>query len=53
MKSLKPHRTPLYKSIDKVLWEEWDPIGVNDAIQARGEYSSYVPDVYKLKIKNA
>lgn len=27
--------------IERVLWEEWDPIGVNDCPGAFGEYDSY------------
>ncbi len=27
--------------VDNLLWEEWDPIGVNDIEDALGEYSSY------------
>ena len=27
--------------IERILWEEWDPIGVNDCTEAFGEYDSY------------
>jgi hypothetical protein len=36
--------------IDRVLWEVWDPIGVNDEPMARDEYANYVGDVYELLI---
>ena len=29
--------------VDAVLWEVWDPIGINDVPEARDEYSSYAP----------
>lgn len=38
----------LVSEVDRILWEEWDPIGVNDEPAARDEYSSYVPDVVRL-----
>ena len=43
--------TKLYKSIDEILWNDWDPIGVNDfGDDARDEYYGYLPQVYQLKI---
>ncbi len=42
----------LYKKIDDILWTEWDPIGVND-IAPRDEYSSYVPEIFKLLKNNS
>ena len=38
----------LYKRIDQILWEDWDPIGVNDHESARDEYQSYLPKVFRL-----
>jgi len=38
----------LSDAVDRVLWEHWDPIGVNDNPAARNEYSSYVPSVVRL-----
>ena len=32
----------LRDEIDRILWELWDPIGLNDSLAARDEYSSYV-----------
>ncbi|MES2616693.1 MAG: hypothetical protein V4613_02380 [Bacteroidota bacterium] len=44
----------LYKLIDEILWNDWDPIGVNDDKKnARDEYYGYLPQVYQLKIKGA
>jgi hypothetical protein len=35
-------------AIDEVLWRDWDPIGINGVLEARGEYSSYVSGVFSL-----
>ena len=43
----------LYEQIDILLWEEWDPIGINDYEEARDEYYNYLPKVYELRIRNA
>ncbi len=42
----------LYKQIDEILWNDWDPIGVNDDAP-RDEYQSYTPAIFDLKIKGA
>ena len=34
------------QEIGLILWEVWDPIGVNSYPQARGEYGFYVNPVY-------
>lgn len=34
--------------IDEILWELWDPIGVNDVPAARSEYSAYTAGIYRL-----
>ena len=38
----------LYKRIDEVLWQDWDPIGVSDCEGARDEYHSYLPKVFRM-----
>lgn len=40
----------LYQEIDEILWNDWDPIGVND-IAPRAEYQSYTPIIFSLKRK--
>lgn len=40
----------IYNQIDKILWQDWDPIGINGEISARNEYSQYVNVVYSLKM---
>ncbi len=42
----------LYKAIDEILWNDWDPIGVNDSAP-RDEYQSYTPTIFSLKIYGA
>ena len=42
----------VYKIIDEILWNEWDPLGVNDMEEARDEYQSYTPQVFSLKLNN-
>jgi len=36
------------RAIEKILWEDWDPIGINVIVTANDEYDSYAPQVYKL-----
>lgn len=44
--------TNLYEAIDLILWNDWDPIGIND-IAPRDEYQSYTPIILKLKTSGA
>ena len=37
------------KQIHDVLWNDWDPIGVNDAAP-EDEYDSYIGGVYRLLV---
>lgn len=37
----------LYRRVDEVLTYVWDPIGVREVPQARNEYRSYLPKVFK------
>jgi len=41
------------QEIDRVLWEVWDPIGVNKVPKARGEYGMYVNGVFELLTSGA
>jgi hypothetical protein len=43
----------IYDLIDNILWQDWDPIGVNEIEEARDEYMGYIPSVYSLKINGA
>ncbi|MEZ0486140.1 hypothetical protein [Fibrella aquatica] len=42
----------LYNAIDDILWNDWDPIGVN-TYAPRDEYRSYTPAILRLKINSA
>ena len=51
-KRLPPDQLALYKRIDEILWEDWDPIGVvafGDA--ARDEYQDYLPSIFTLALE--
>lgn len=37
--------------IDKILWNDWDPIGINDCAP-RDEYQSYVPEILNMVLEN-
>jgi len=52
-KKLPPDQLKLYKEIDEILWRYWDPIGVNDCEEARDEYHSYLPHIFRLAIEGA
>lgn len=41
----------LYQLVNEILWNDWDPIGVND-IGVRDEYQDYVPEICSLVIQN-
>jgi hypothetical protein len=43
----------LYVKVDRLLWERWDPIGVNEHDDAEGEYSGYVSQIVVLLERNA
>ena len=40
-------RSKMSNEIDTILWEDWDPIGIND-VAPRDEYRSYVPEILNL-----
>jgi hypothetical protein len=44
--------TNLYEAVDLILWNDWDPIGIND-IAPRDEYQSYTQTIFKLKTSGA
>ena len=44
----KDKANQVYFLIRKILWEDWDPIGVNEFPVAEDEYDSYIPDVTYL-----
>jgi len=42
----------IQKKIDDILWNDWDPIGIND-VAPRDEYSGYVVNIFNLKKEGA
>ena len=42
-----------YRLIDEILWNDWDPIGVNQMPEAREKYRSYSSNIVDLKIARA
>ncbi|MBA6381298.1 MULTISPECIES: hypothetical protein [unclassified Colwellia] len=54
MNQLSSKQKRFYKEVARILWEEWDPIGVNDGENEwNDEYDSYVPHTFKLAINGA
>jgi hypothetical protein len=49
---MTPEQNLLYKNIDEILWNDWDPIGIND-VAPRDEYQSYTPEIFTLKLNGA
>lgn len=46
---LSAKQKELWKGIAKILWEEWDPIGVREmGSQWTDEYDGYVPSLFAL-----
>ncbi len=45
-KPLEKADIALYKKVDEILWNDWDPIGVKP--DSRGEYYGYLPMVFRL-----
>lgn len=50
-RKLPPSQMELYKRIDEILWKHWDPIGVSEIPEARDEYHSYLPVVFRLAME--
>jgi hypothetical protein len=52
-RKLPPDEMELYKKIDEILWNDWDPIGVSGAPEARDEYYGYLPTVFRLALEGS
>jgi hypothetical protein len=50
---LPPKQLDLYQGIDEILWLDWEPIGVSGIPEARDEYHSYLPQVFKLAMEDS
>jgi hypothetical protein len=49
---LSAEQKAFYKEVARILWEKWDPIGVNDGDNEwDDEYDSYVPRIFRLAIE--
>ena len=51
MKS-SPEEIRIYKGIDEILWNDWDPIGINKVLP-RNEYYGYIPPIFQLAMSGA
>ena len=52
MNNLSTKQKAFYKKVAEILWEKWDPIGVNDGDNEwDDEYDSYVPHIFRLAIE--
>ena len=49
---LLPKQLELYQAIDEILWNEWDPIGINLLPSRRDEYNEYIAVIFNLVMKN-
>lgn len=47
-RKMTPQEKRIYDQIDSILWNDWDPIGVNEFESARDEYYSYIPEFVKM-----
>ncbi|MBS1519697.1 MAG: hypothetical protein JST50_01770 [Bacteroidetes bacterium] len=48
---LSPEQIKVYKDIDEILWNDWDPINLNAFDDwPKDEYRGYVPTIFGLKI---
>lgn len=50
---MTPEHKKIYKMIDSILWNDWDPIGVNEFESTRDEYRSYIPIFLGLILRKA
>lgn len=52
MNKLSAEQKAYFKEVTKILWEKWDPIGVNDGENEwDDEYDSYAPHIFRLAIE--
>jgi hypothetical protein len=49
-KSRKRHATGIQDSIRKILFSDWDPIGVRDNPLLSDEYDRYIAPVYRVLV---
>ena len=52
-RKLSQDEKKLFKRIARILWKDWDPIGVyNEEDEWDNEYDGYVPSIFRLAIEN-
>ena len=52
MNGLTPEQKRFFAKVKEILWELWDPIGVNDGENEwNDEYDSYAPHIFRLAIE--
>jgi hypothetical protein len=49
----KAQMRQVLSDVRRVLREHWDPIGMNDVLEASDEYDSYAPNIYSLLLQGA
>jgi hypothetical protein len=49
---LSPEERNFYKRVDEILFYRRDPIGISDSDWPRNEYKTYVPQVFRIALKN-
>ncbi len=45
------HLKDFISRTDRILFEEWDPIGINHILEASDEYSGYAPKLLGIAIR--
>ena len=45
-------KNKFYSSIDKIVWEKWDPIGINNNLNIRNEYYGYIPIIFEKALNS-
>ena len=38
----------IYRKVADIMWNDWDPIGVNELFEDKSEYDGYIPSIYAI-----
>ena len=52
MKNFTEYQKVVYSEIDKIIWEDWNPIGLKRE-DSSDEYEGYLNQLFSLKINGA
>ncbi len=52
MKEFTEKQKKIYSEIEKIIWEDWNPIGLNKN-ESNDEYESYLNQLFSMKINGA